>query len=58
MGFLRAMLLSTLCAQADMAQRLPRKSAAMLIRPHDHQSLLIPHDKPILLRVNALKVQE
>src|SRR5262245_25745463 len=49
LGFLRAVLLSTLSAQAEMAQRLPRKTAAMLIRPRDHQSLLIPHDKPVLL---------
>jgi hypothetical protein len=40
-------LLSALRAPAEVAQRLPREAAAVLIRPHDDQPLLIPDDKPV-----------
>jgi hypothetical protein len=30
-----------------MAQRLLGKAAAVLILPHDHQTLVIPYDKPV-----------
>src|SRR6266849_7673933 len=47
-SFLPCVLLSTLCARTTMAQRFPGKAAVMPIRPHDHQSPLIPHDKTLL----------
>jgi hypothetical protein len=46
---LPCVLLSALRAQAEVAQRLPREAAAVLIRPHDDQPLLIPDNKPVWL---------
>jgi len=46
---LPCVLLSALRTHAEVAQRLPREAAAVLIRPHDDQPLLIPDNKPVWL---------